>query len=124
MNRILAGYKPKNNILTCYTPLAEEDRPQLLSEATARRLAEKVLADFKKLMPTTNVDPLEVHIFRRGHPMFMSTPGLFTNVQPVVRQPMERVFFANTDTESPVSTTAGAISAARRAVKEAEKRLA
>jgi hypothetical protein len=70
-----------------------------------------------------NVDPLEVHIYRRGHPLYMSIPRLYTDVQPLVRQPMDRVFFANTDSEGPVSTTSAGIAAAQRAVKEAEARL-
>jgi hypothetical protein len=37
---------------------------------------------------------------------------------------MDRVFFANTDSEGPESTTAKAIMAATRAVKEAESRMA
>jgi hypothetical protein len=55
--------------------------------------------------------------------MYMSTPSLFTQVQPLVRQPMDRVFFANTDCEGPVSGTNEAIIAARRAVRQAEARL-
>jgi hypothetical protein len=54
----------------------------------------------------------------------MSTPGLYTKVQPLARQSMDRVFFANTDSEGPESTTSKAIVSARRAVKEAESRLA
>jgi monoamine oxidase len=54
----------------------------------------------------------------------MSTPGLFTEVQPLVRQPMDRIFFANTDSEGPESTTSGGIEAAERAVKEVQRRLA
>ena len=117
-------YKRKFNILTCYTPLAEEERVRLLTDSGAKRVAAKVLRDFQKLMPTTNVDPVEVHIYRRGHPMYMVTPDLYTKIQPLVRQPMDRVFFANTDSEGPVSTTASGINAARRAVKELEARLA
>ncbi len=117
------GYKQKYNILTCYTPLREEERPLLLSEASARRVAANVLQDFQKLFGGSNVDPIEVHIYRRGHPLFMSTPGLYTDVQPLARQPMDRVFFANTDSEGMESDTGAAISAARRAVKEAEGRL-
>ena len=45
-------------------------------------------------------------------------PGLYTKVQPLVRQPMDRVFFANTDSEGPVSSTDAGNQAARRAVKE------
>jgi hypothetical protein len=37
---------------------------------------------------------------------------------------MERVFFANTDSEGPESTTNEAILAAQRAAKQAEARLA
>ncbi|MGA8524753.1 MAG: FAD-dependent oxidoreductase, partial [Candidatus Sulfotelmatobacter sp.] len=91
---------------------------------SARRIAANVLSDFQKLMPGFNVDPIEVHIYRRGHPLYMSTPGLYTQVQPLVRQPMDRVFFANTDSEGPESTTNGGILAAQRAAKEVEARLA
>lgn len=118
-----AGYQQKFNIISCYTPMKEEERGYLLNETGARRIAGKVLADFQKLMPGTNVDPVEVHIYRRGHPLYMSTPGLYTQVQPLVREPMDRVFFANTDSEGPESTTNGGILAAQRAVKEVEARL-
>ena len=118
------GYKQKYNILTFYTPMKEEDRGYLLTEASTRKIAENVLRDFQKLFPGSNVDPLEVHIYRRGHPLYMSTPGLYTNIQPLVRQPMDRVFFANTDSEGPESTTNKGIMAAQRAVKEAQQRLA
>jgi monoamine oxidase len=119
-----AGYQQKFNIITCYTPMKEEERSRLLNETGARRIAANVLSDFQKLMPGFNVDPTEVHIYRRGHPLYMSTPGLYTQVQPLVRQPMDRVFFANTDSQGPESTTNGGILAAQRAVKEVEARLA
>jgi len=118
------GYKQKHNILTFYTPMKEEDRGYLLAESSTRKIAANVLQDFQKLFPGSNVDPVEVHIYRRGHPLYMSTPGLFTEVQPLVRQSMDRIFFANTDAEGPESTTNGGIKAARRATKEAEARLA
>lgn len=119
-----AGYKQKYNILTCYTPMPESQRSALLTDEGARTVAQNVLRDFKKLMPQTNVNPMEVHIYRRGHPMFMATPGNYTNVLPLARKPMERVFFANTDSEGPVSTTSTGILAARRAVQELNRMLA
>jgi oxygen-dependent protoporphyrinogen oxidase len=119
-----AGYQQKFNIITCYTPMKEDDRSQLLSENGARKVAANVLSDFQKLMPAFNVDPVEVHIYRRGHPLYMSTPGLYRQIQPLVRQPMDRVFFANTDSEGPESTTNEGILAAQRAVKQVEARLA
>jgi oxygen-dependent protoporphyrinogen oxidase len=118
------GYKQKFNIISCYTPMPEENRGYLLNETGARRIAANVLSDFQKLMPALNVDPVEVHIYRRGHPLYMSTPGLYTQVQPLVRQPMDRVFFANTDSQGPESTTSEGMKAAQRAVKEVEARLA
>jgi oxygen-dependent protoporphyrinogen oxidase len=113
------SYRQKQNILTCYTPLGEKDRVRLLTEEGTRAIAGNVLRDFQKLFPGSNVDPVEVHIYRRGHPLYMSTPGLFTQVLPLVRRPMERIFFANTDSEGPISTTAQGITAAERAVREA-----
>jgi len=117
------GYKQNYNILTCYTPMQREQRSILLTEDGCRRVASNVLGDFQKLLPNTNADPVEVHIYRRGHPMFMAMPGNYTQVLPIARQAMERVFFANTDSEGPVSTTAEGIVAARRAVKEYGKML-
>ncbi len=118
------GYHQKSNIASCYTPLKEEERSHLLNETGARKIAANVLSDFQKLMPGMNVDPIEVHIYRRGHPLYMSTPGLYTNVQPLARQPMDRIFFANTDSEGPESTTSKGMEAALRTVKEVEARLA
>jgi monoamine oxidase len=118
------GYQQKYNILTCYTPMKEDDRGYLLTETSTRKIAANVLKDFQKLFPGSDVDPLEVHIYRRGHPVFMSTPRLFTEVQPLARQPMDRIFFANTDSEGPESTFNEALTAAQRAVTQAESRLA
>jgi len=118
------GYHPKYNILSCYTPLHEEERRLLLTETSARKIAGDVLTDFQKLLPATKVDPVEVHLYRRGHPMYMSTPGTYTKIQPLLRTAMDRVFFANTDAEGPVSSTTQAITGARRVVQEVEHRLA
>jgi len=118
------GYHPKYNILSCYTPLHEEERRLLLTEPSARKVAGDVLKDFQKLLPGTKVDPIEVHLYRRGHPMYMTTPGLHSKVQPLLRQPMDRIFFANTDSEGPISSTTQAIIAARRVAKEVDHRLA
>jgi monoamine oxidase len=112
-------YRQKDNILTFYTPLTEAERPLLMTEESCRALAGRVLRDFQKLFPGSNVDPVEIHLYRRGHPMYMSLPGNFTQVQPAVRPPMERIFFANTDSEGPVSGTSKGIAAAHRVAREA-----
>jgi phytoene dehydrogenase-like protein len=117
------GYRPKYNILTCFTPLRENERTLLLGDDACRRLAYQVLRDFQKLMPGFDVDPVEVHFFRRGHPMFMSTPGTYTRVIPAARPPMKRIYFANTDSEGSISTADGAIKQALLAVEWVEKKL-
>src|SRR5260370_33337400 len=104
--------------------MKEEDRGYLLNEIGARKIAANVLRDFQRVMPGLDVDPIEVHIYRRGHPMYMSTPGLYGQAQPLARRPTERVFFANTDSEGPESTTHESILASQRAAKHAETRLA
>jgi monoamine oxidase len=117
------GYHQKNNILTFYTPLPEAQRPRLLTEDGARDLAANVLRDWQKLLPGSDADPVEVHIYRRGHPMFMATPGTYTKLIPAA-QPLERVFFANTDSTGPVSMTSGAIASSHRAIGEMKRMLA
>lgn len=118
------GYVQKYNILTCQVPLREHERGLLLNREGAIKIAHQVLRDFQKLFPGSNVNPREVYIYSRGHPLFMSTPGLYTKVMPLVRQPMDRIFFANTDSEGPESTTGTAIKAAERSVRQAENRMA
>jgi len=54
----------------------------------------------------------------------MATPGTYTKVIPAARHPMDRIFFANTDSTGPVSTTSGAITASRRAIGEMQRMLA
>jgi flavin-dependent amine oxidoreductase len=118
-----ASYKRAYNILTCYTPMPETERGLLLTDDGTRAIAARVLQDMKTVL-RSDVDPLEVHIYRRGHPMYMVTPGNHTQVLPLARRPMQRIFFANTDSIGPVSTTSTAIIAARRAVAQANKLLA
>ncbi len=109
------GYTQKNNILTFYTPLAEADRHKQLTEEGCKKIALNVLRDFKKLLPEFQADPIELHMYRRGHPMFMATPGNFTKTIPAARHPLERVFFANTDSEGPESLASGAVAASQKA---------
>jgi monoamine oxidase len=115
------GYRQHNNILTCYAPLAQSNRAELLTEDSCRRLATHVLRDFQKLFPEAYASPIEVHLYRRDHPMMVSAPGIYTHVLPIARHPMERIFFANTDSEGPVSSTDGAITAAHRTVEDVRR---
>jgi len=103
------GYHPKYNILTFYTPLRESDRAILLQEEDCKALAAKVLKDFQKTLPEFNVDPIEIRLYRRGHPMMMAVPGQYTKNRMIASKPMERIFFANSDSGGPESLSTEAV---------------
>jgi len=115
---------PKNNILTFYTPIAEDNRAQLLTDESCLTIAKNVLRDFRQLQPEFDAQPIEVHFYRRGHPMFASTPGTFTRTIPAANRPFDRIYFANTDSIGPESDIGAAVEAAHRASEEIEKRMA
>jgi monoamine oxidase len=118
------GYVAKNNILTFYTPIHESQRHTLLQIPECQQLAAKVLADFRKLQPEfASAEPIEVHLYRRGHPMFMPVPGNFTKVMPVASRPLDRIYFANTDSISPVSDIGGAVQVGQRGAEWVKKRM-
>src|SRR6202049_4159017 len=118
------GYHQKHNILTFYTPLRETQRSTLLEEDNCKSLAAQVLADFQKLLPEFNVDPVEVRIYRRGHPMFMATPGQYTKNRIAAAHAMERIYFSGNDSGGPESLTSEAIRFSQGGAEWAEMILA
>jgi len=103
------GYHPKYEILTFYCTLRESERALLLEEADCKDFAGKVLKDFQKLLPEFNVDPIEIHLYRRGHAMMMAVPGQFTKNRLIASRPMDRIFFGNSDSGGPESLTMEAV---------------
>jgi len=118
------GYQQKHNILSFYTPLREPQRSTLLDEDGCKSLAARVLADFQSLMPEFNVDPVEVRIYRRGHPMFMAVPGQYTKNRLIASHPMDRIFFGNADSGGPESLTSEAVRLSKAGSEWAELLLA
>ncbi|MGB0033884.1 MAG: FAD-dependent oxidoreductase [Candidatus Acidiferrales bacterium] len=117
------GYKQKNNILTFYTPISEADRYKLLTLDGCRMLAANVLRDFHHVLPEANAEPIEVHLYRRGHAVFLSSPGTYTKTIPAARRPLDRIAFANTDSLGPESLVYAAVEAAHRSAEWAIKRI-
>jgi monoamine oxidase len=100
-------------------------RKELLQVESCQKIAENVLHDFQKLQPEFSAaQPVEIHMYRRGHPMFLPTPGTFTKTIPTANQPLERIVFANTDSVGPVSDVSGAVEAAHHAAEWVEKKMA
>jgi monoamine oxidase len=118
------GYKPKYEILTFYCTLRESERSTLLGEADCKEYAAKVLKDFQKLLPEFNVDPIEIHLYRRGHAMMMAVPGQFTKNRMIASRPMARVFFGNSDSGGPESLSTEAVRISHAAVEWANLVLA
>ncbi len=118
------GYKHKHNILSFYTPLRPEQRSTLLVEEDCKSLAARVLADFQKLRPEFNVNPIEVRIFRRGHPMYMAIPGQYTKTRLAASHPMDRIFFGHSDSGGPESLTSEAVRLSKAGAEWAELVLA
>ncbi len=118
------GYHQKHNILSFYTPLRENQRFTLLDENNCKNLASRVLSDFQKLLPEFNAEPLEVRLYRRGHPMFMAVPGQFTKNRFAAAQPMDRIFFGNADSGGPESLTSESIRLSKSAAEWAAQVLA
>src|SRR5260370_6350613 len=118
------GYQQKHNILSFYTPLRELQRSMLLDEEDCKSLAARVLADFQKLLPEFKVDPVEVRIYRRGHPMFMAVPSQYTKNRLVASRPMDRIFFGNADSGGPESLTSEAVRLSKAGSEWAELVLA
>jgi hypothetical protein len=115
--RNVPGYRQKHNILTFYTPLRENQRFTLLDENNCKTLASRVLADFQKLLPEFNANPLEVRLYRRGHPMFMAVPGQFTINRLAAAQPLDRIFFGNADSSGPESLTSESVRLSKAAAE-------
>jgi hypothetical protein len=99
------------------------DRNKLLKVEGCRQIAAKAVRDFHKLLPEFSMDPIEVHFYRRGHPIFLSTPGTYTKVIPAANRPLDRIVFANTDSVGPESVLFAAVEAAQRAAQWTEKRM-
>jgi hypothetical protein len=118
------NYKAKYNILTFYAPLRESERSTLLQENDCKAFAARVLRDFQKCLPEFNVDPVEIRVYRRGHPMMMAVPGQFTVNRMIASRPLERVFFGNSDSGGPESLSTEAVRISRAAAEWANLLLA
>jgi len=118
------GYRPKYEILTFYSTLRESERSLLFEEADCKEFAGKVLKDFQSLLPKFKVDPIEIHLYRRGHAMMMAVPGQYTKNRMIASRPMDRIFFGNSDSGGPESLSTEAVRISQAAVEWANLVLA
>jgi len=106
--------KNRPHVLTCYVPRRENQRSTLLDDAQVKKTGEVVVDQLNKWFPGSREHVEEVHIYRRGHPMYVSAPGVLTRIAPKIREPMGNIFFAHSDAEGGISEYSSAYVAARR----------
>jgi len=106
-------------VLTCYVPRPESERVQILSDEYVLSFGKRVVKLLNSWFPGSREKVEEVHIYRRGHPMFLAAPGVLTRLAPAIRQPLGNIFIAHSDSQGGISEYAGALKAAERASREA-----
>jgi protoporphyrinogen/coproporphyrinogen III oxidase len=107
------------SVLTCYVPRPEPERKLILKDAHCMELGEQVVALLDTWFPGSGAKVEEVHIYRRGHPMYLSAPGVLTRIAPAIRKPAGNIFFAHSDSEGGISEFSTALRAANRTSSEA-----
>lgn len=110
-------------VLTCYVPRPERERPDILRDEYVLGFGERVVALLNTWFPGARDKIAEVHIYRRGHPMYVSAPGVLTRLAPKIRRPLGNIFFAHSDSEGGVTDYASALTAAERATREVREAL-
>jgi hypothetical protein len=105
-------------VLTCYVPRPEEERTRILRDDYCLALGPKVVDQLEVWFPGCKSKIDEVHIYRRGHPMYVSAPGVTTRIAPKLRKPFGNIFFGHSDTQGGVTDFSTAYEAAERTSQE------
>jgi len=115
------GPKERKTALTVYHPLPEGARATLLVDELIANYADGVVTHLERHIPGTREKIAEIRAFRRGHAMYISTPGRI-GVSDRVSEPAAPIFFANTDCGL-FSTFYDAVNAGARSTALARKYL-
>lgn len=87
-------------VAVAYLPVGPGARRKLLA-STDKMIEKAVRADLEKVLPGAGKELEEVHVVRWGHAMPIMGPGYLTKIQPALRKPEGRLFFAGVDLEVP-----------------------
>jgi len=111
------------SILTCYMPVKEKDRAKILRDDYCVQLGEQAVTLLDTWFPGSRQKAEEVHIFRRGHAMYVPAPGVATRIAPAIRKPFGNVFFGHSDSEGGITEYSTALRAATRVSGEVKTAL-
>lgn len=110
-------------VLTCYVPRPEAERVRFLDDQYVTGLGAQAVDLVNRWFPGARNKVEEVRIFRRGHPLFLSAPGVTTRLAPLIRQPVGHILIGHSDAEGDVSSYETALIAANRTSREARSAL-
>lgn len=110
-------------IITVYAPKPESLREDLLEDKKVLAMAKSAVEELTDLFPGWLKHLEEVRIYRRGHPMYMSTPGFLTKIQPVAGRDFPPIYFAHSDSMGELSDLAYAGLSGIRAAQKAAKHI-
>ncbi|MBI4425180.1 MAG: FAD-dependent oxidoreductase [Elusimicrobia bacterium] len=117
------GDLSRKQVITVYAPKAEAERHVFLDDAATLAQAEAAVDELGALLPGWSEHLAEVRVYRRGHAMPMSAPGVLTRLQPASRRDHGNVFFAHSDSDGDVSDFAYAALNGVEAASKALRRL-
>lgn len=87
--------------VSAYMPLGSSDGRAKMMGATDDELKAEVLAGVEKILPGATKELEEIRVVKWGHAMPILAPGYVTKVQPILREPQGRLFFAGVDVQAP-----------------------
>ena len=119
-----ASTKPDKQLLRCEMPMRASVRTQLEHDAFVESYAQEVADYFESIFPGSRSKIAEVRIWRRGHNWYIPIPRMMTEYQPRASRPLDRVFFANADSQGTISEFGWALVAADKAVDMAKRKVA
>jgi predicted NAD/FAD-dependent oxidoreductase len=97
------GDLTRKQVITVYAPRPELERSEFLDDAQVMGKAHAAVGELLDLFPGWTDRLKEVRIYRRGHPMPMSVPGYFTQLQPLARRDLPPIYFGHSDALGEVS---------------------
>lgn len=117
------GDLSRKQVITVYAPRPELERSNFLDDGKVMGMAQAAADELGGLFPGWADHLKEVRIYRRGHPMPMSTPGYFTKLQPLGRRDFSPIYFGHSDALGEVSDFLYAGLSGIKAAQKAAKHL-
>jgi oxygen-dependent protoporphyrinogen oxidase len=119
-DRLVSGVPPlAGQMAEIYWPMGATPARRKLLPMTDAELIKAAFADMDRMLPGASSKAQAKRVIRWGHAMPILFPGYLTKVEPALRKPEGRLFFAGVDTQAPAIE--GAMYAGYEAAQAAAK---